>query len=1211
PPPPSPPPHPPPRLNYHRRSEGDDEMELRERANSRGSVNGCHRNTTGYEAPRRPPVAEQLNGVGGSWEAVPDHRRCGRSTCRREHSERCHTTPRQQESRDRHRHHHHARIHHQPGHSHHRRSHSTSRSRGKCLDGVGVTAATCNPSMGVAPVAAEVEAAALSAPVAENPIDIASAETGANTEPSDVSSQSAAQVATLPRPLVPQLSRLQLQGSGANASTEYVRATLESTMLRIGGGAADAVAESTSDAARPTALSSTMAAPRSAPSLPPVAPATASLSMSSVVTSAPVGTAVASMPVIGAFTPGSTKTSSTAPLLPQYAAQAVVSRMVEFGEERSAATEAEPKAMLVSEAANAAAAAAAAPGVVEAVNGAAAVPGRYPRKESEVEERASVPLPVSLSSPATCLEALNDKVVDGKAYEITQLAASDGAENAPRQRSVSEDHLLASAGPVTEAAELGPSAADARTDQEVDGEGVGAAATQPSRLCPVAACGPPPPGRLTAQPQQPLPGFGASGDVSDVGITRASEVKCPRSSAVTVVAAGGAAAESPEDVLQRISAGGGATTTITTTATTTTSPRSCSNVRPVVPARLIAPVATAAGPPPWYGAPPADPARHEGLVPHLAAAAQEASMMDTTSSQPIQVPSLQVIMTGPTTVVAAASPPTTVATFMEAEAVAHRNSSLLRLLSTSHQYLQQLPHMQPAHGPPVVFGLEQLLSRSATAAPTNRRDDAIVHPETALGDRGAVTSSSPQEDFTWGEHPASAAGYTRGDYSIRGLSSRRGSATGRGGSDNGSGTGCAPLEAAAAFTAAHSGVSCGGDSAARMAIATKPPPLPTGQPAAQQQFHHHRSLHSQGQQQQQQQQRYEVPDAQQHYRHPPGQQHGQEEQRPPPRCWPANSSNLGVGAPSWQLQGLHHAADAADVPCAPDLSTTCRAAHLGYGRVAQDYSNSSGSREKDAGRDGKYGHLTLVDGLPAGDGASTLMRPVISQLQRPLAGGTAARGMPGHAAPGSSAPPPPLPPLVLPNAMTTGGGTVHVLPLAGGTGVEVTVKLVGLHAVEPAVPSPSPSYGEIGPGRQLEKQHFPTQRMLVNDSLVPGAEQPPSQGSGSAVAAPSPVLVKVRLPPGRPPPSAHQYSQQPGRQAYFGNVDVGAGGQAEIASLAGATAGARGSELPWLGGALPPDRMDKRHQGYVPNGGTGAGAVRVDLSHGRFLQSMRARGVQS
>ncbi|GIL47763.1 hypothetical protein Vafri_3953 [Volvox africanus] len=1266
---------PPTRLHSYRRSDGDEEEEIEGGASSGGSVGGCHRHTAGHEAARRPPVAEQLNVVGGSGEAVPDHRRCGRSTCRREHSERRHTMPRQQESRDRHRHHHHSRIHHHPGLSnHHRRCHSASRSLGKCPDGVGVTAAssggsggdgnpdgmlpTCNSPLGVAHVAAEVEAAALAAAVAEDPIDIASADAGANKGPSDVSSQSAAQVATLPRPLVPQLPRPQLQGTGANASTECVRATLESAMLSIGGGAADAVPRSTSDAARPSAPSAAMAAPGPAPSLPSVAPATASLSTSSVVTTAPVGTAVSEMPVIGACTSGSTITSSPEPLLPQSAAQAVVSRMVALGGERSAATEAEAKAVFISGAVNAAAAAA--PGVMEIVNGAAAVPGRYPQKDSEIEERAAVPLPVSLSFPATWLEAFNDKVMDGKACQITQLTASDGAGKALRQHSVSEDHPLADGGPVTEAAELEPSTADARRNQQVD------AATQPSRLCPPAACGPPPLGRLTLQ--QPLPGFSASGDVSDVGISMASGLQCLRSSA---------AAESPEGILQRISAGGGATTTITTTKATTTTSRSWSDVKPVVPVRLSAPAATAAaasyGPPP-----PAGPARHEGLVPHPAAAAQGASMMHNTPSQPIQVraphgqnvPSLQVIVTGPTTFVAAARPPATVATFMEDEVAAHHSSSLLQLLTTSHQYVQQLPHMQPAHGPPVVFDLEQLLSRSATAAPTNRRDDAVVHPETTLRDRGALTSSSPQKDLSWGEHPASAAGYTRGDNSSRGLSSRRGSATGSGGSDNGSGTGCAPLEIAVPFTAAQSGVSCGGDSAAHAAIGTKPSPLLTGQPAAQQQFHHHRSLHSQvpqhqhqhqhlqyhqqqqqrqqqqrhhqhhqqqrqqhhqqqqqlqqyqqqqqqlqqHQQHQQQQQRYDVPSAQQHNRPPHDQQHRQEGQHPRPRCWPATNSNLGMGAPSWQLQGLNHAADASDVPCAPDLSTTYRPAHFGHGRAAHDYSNSSGSSgsgEKDAGRDGKYDHLTLVDNVPAGNGSRTLMRPVISQPhQGPVAGGTAARGMPGHAAPGGSAVPPP--PLVLPIAMTTGGGTVHALPLAGGTGVEVTVKLMGLSAVEQAEPSPSPSYGEAGPGHQLDEQHFPTQRKLVNGSLAPGAEQPPSQATGSTVVAPLPLLVNVRLPAGRPAPSAQQYSQQPGRQAYFESVDVGAGGQAGIASLAGATATARHSGLPWLEGALPPDRIDKRHQGYVPDGpGAGAGAVRVDLSHGRFLQSMRARGIQS
>ncbi|GIL70013.1 hypothetical protein Vretifemale_847, partial [Volvox reticuliferus] len=134
-----------------------------------------------------------------------------------------------------------------------------------------------------------------------------------------------------------------------------------------------------------------------------------------------------------------------------------------------------------------------------------------------------------------------------------------------------------------------------------------------------------------------------------------------------------------------------------------------------------------------YGPPrPADPARHDGLAPLPPATAEGASRMDTTPSQPIQV-----IVTGPTTIVAAAPPPSAATTVMEAEAAAHRNSSL-RLLTTSRQYVQQLPHMQPAQGPPIVFSLEQLMSGSATVTPTDCRDDAIVQPETA---HGAITSS--------------------------------------------------------------------------------------------------------------------------------------------------------------------------------------------------------------------------------------------------------------------------------------------------------------------------------------------------------------------------------------------------------------------------------------------------------------------------------------
>ncbi|GIM17171.1 hypothetical protein Vretimale_19680, partial [Volvox reticuliferus] len=116
--------------------------------------------------------------------------------------------------------------------------------------------------------------------------------------------------------------------------------------------------------------------------------------------------------------------------------------------------------------------------------------------------------------------------------------------------------------------------------------------------------------------------------------------------------------------------------------------------------------------------------------------------------------------------------------------------------------------------------------------------------------------------------------------------------------------------------------------------------------------------------------------------------------------------------------------------------------------------------------------------------------------------------------------------LVLPMAMTTGGEMVRVLPLPCGTGVEVTMKLMGFSAAEQA--EASLPYGEAGPDRQLDEFHFSTQHKLVNGSLGPDAEKLPAQARGGTVAAPPPVLVNVRLPAGRPGAFGHQNSRQPG-----------------------------------------------------------------------------------
>ncbi|GIM17172.1 hypothetical protein Vretimale_19685, partial [Volvox reticuliferus] len=489
---------PPTTTTRYRRPESDDK-EMTKGASSAGNVDGCDRNTAGQEATRRRPVSGQLGIVGVSQEAKPDHRRC-----RREHSGRRQTSPRLQESREQHRHHRRPHSRHPPGHG---RCHSTSRSSRKCRDGFGATAAsrggsggggdesldgmlrTCRTSLGVAPVSAAVEAAARAGAAADPP-DFARADVGANPGSSGASSQSAAKVATLPRPLVPQPPRRQLHGTGAKELAA-------------------------------------MAATDAASSVPPTGPTGTSIdtpSMSAALTHASVSAAVASMPAIEAHKMGSSGASSTASMLPRSAAPEVVRRTVESGEDKLAATEAEANGMPVTRVANAAAA----PGVMEVLNGAAAVSGRPPYKESEVEG-PSIPLPVSFSVPAAWLEALDDEVMSWEAYRTKQLATSDGAEKASRQCNVGGYHPLLDAVPVPETAELGPCAADGSTDQHIDLADVGAA-TQAAGLCP-AACLPLPPGHLHSQ-QSLLAGAGGSG--SNVGFETSSEGQCPRPSAVGV-----------------------------------------------------------------------------------------------------------------------------------------------------------------------------------------------------------------------------------------------------------------------------------------------------------------------------------------------------------------------------------------------------------------------------------------------------------------------------------------------------------------------------------------------------------------------------------------------------------------------------------------------------------------------------------------------------